>query len=66
MSLSSCQCEHTAHTEHTMTPNGNTGHRYGVSFFPHFLVSVKTKYGTFQVCNDCRNDCFQDQKEEKE
>lgn len=65
MTLTSCQCEHTAHiAERAMTPNGNPGHRYGVNFFDTNLTTVKTPYGTFRVCRDCRADCFQDIKGE--
>jgi len=57
-----CECEHTAHTEGTKTPNGNFGHKYGTNFFPTNLTKIKTLYGTFTVCKDCLEDCNKDIK----
>lgn len=56
----SCECEHAAHggpdfPAQTHTPHGNPGHDYGAKFYT--LFPVKTDYGTFRVCQDCKTDC---------
>lgn len=59
-----CQCEHTAHffrgpgEGEARTPNGNPGHRFEQTFFKSFISTIKTEYGTFIVCGDCKNDCL--------
>jgi len=53
-----CECEHVAHFERTLTPHGNAGHKYGARFVPAVIVSVKTPVGTFKVCRDCEDDCL--------
>jgi hypothetical protein len=61
-----CECEHVAHSrnrEH-LTPNGNPGHKYGVRYALSYLVKVKTTYGTFEVCKDCADDCYQNEPRE--
>jgi hypothetical protein len=57
--IRNCQCEHESHHgSDKLTPNGNPGHRYGVRFWPEYLINVKTIYGDFQVCKDCAEDCY--------
>lgn len=58
---SKCECEHEAHFGDGNTPNGNHGHKYGVYFAHHYIVPVKTAYGTFNVCKDCAGDCYSDE-----
>lgn len=59
MHTSKCDCEHIAHMEaHERTPNGNPGHTYQAKFADTFMTAVITPYGTFNVCKDCRNDCY--------
>jgi hypothetical protein len=48
-------CEHVRHTE----PDP-AGHSYGMPFDVDYLVHVKTPYGTFRVCNECRTNCYAD------
>lgn len=58
MDFKQCQCEHAAHFEENhLTPNGNPGHRAGVSFHLDRMAQVKTPWGTELVCDDCRRDC---------
>lgn len=55
-----CQCEHIAHFESDKrTPNGNPSHRADSFFHLDFIEPVKTPYGTFHVCRDCANDCYE-------
>ena len=57
---SQCQCEHICHMDHERrSPNGNPGHRYGTEFYNP--VTVKTAYGPFSVCLDCKADCMKEQ-----
>ena len=59
-----CQCEHACHDSYQSrpgalikSPNGNPGHRYGQKFEERALKSVKTAWGTFEVCPSCLGDC---------
>lgn len=52
-----CECEHTAHTEHTRTPAGKVSHPYGARFDVNFTQQVSTIFGTFTVCKHCAVDC---------
>lgn len=54
-----CQCEHAAHFDKTLTPNGNPGHAYGVDFYQDQLVRVSPSY---ELCKDCASDCWQSAK----
>ncbi len=44
-SPSRCECEHIDHDD-------GPGHKYGAAFL--CLTAVKTDYGTFAMCDDCR------------
>jgi hypothetical protein len=62
MQSMSCECEHAAHLDKThtiLTPNTDPGHRYGMAFYPHCMVTVQTPYGKFRVCQSCAADCYQ-------
>jgi hypothetical protein len=60
MNTQKCRCEHEAHFDRTKrTPFGNPGHEYGVSYAEPLIQTVKTTWGTFQVCPDCAKDCLQ-------
>lgn len=60
-----CECEHISHLDLSKrSPNGNPNHKYGVKFFPRYLVEVKTPWGTYTVCNGCSEDCLRDYKED--
>lgn len=68
-----CQCEHICHTTqlerglvtpdplgkypHSLSPNGNPGHFYGIKFFERYLQTVHTPHGDFELCQDCAKDC---------
>lgn len=64
--MAACLCEHTAHFNHTeRTPNGNPSHKYAASFNPTFIVIVKSRYGSFDVCRNCAKDCWQNEADPK-
>lgn len=54
-----CECEHVCHFEKHMSPKGRFGHKYGREYPSSQILSVKTSFGTFNVCPYCVNDCME-------
>lgn len=56
-----CQCEHTKHFSDggrtTPIDGGSWGHRYGARCAS--TVAIKTIYGTFNVCPECAEGCYE-------
>lgn len=53
-----CECENASHfsiRDDKTTPK----HIYGHMFPDYFMETVKTPYGTFRVCRNCRDVCHQ-------
>ena len=59
MNMCKCECEHASHFDHSkFSPNGNPNHKYGIKYNDKFIQSIKTPFGTFNVCRDCAKDCY--------
>lgn len=51
-----CQCEHSSHFDDE-AEDGKHSHPYGDAPHGAEIVTIKTLYGTFDVCKGCSETC---------
>lgn len=58
--LDTCECENKAHFSIRAGDKTIPKHIYGHMVDSSNMTQVKTPYGTFNVCRDCRNNCHKE------